>query len=122
VFSYLDANEDKHLLQFFNLKSEDFPKLIIYDFSQGKYFIDSYSYLEDKNAMIKLNELINNLEFNNVKWTTGYLIEDIFSNIGINISRNALLVILLTVITIFISFFAICLCNFMEKLNFNKKN
>lgn len=122
MFTYLDANEDLHLLQFFKLKSSDIPKIIIYDFARGKYFIDSYSYLEDPNSMTKLNELIERISTDvDIKWTTGYLIEDVLSNLGINLSRSTMIILFMGVVTIFIITLIILSCVLIEKYEKKKK-
>lgn len=116
VFSFLDANEDQNILRFFNLNSKDIPKIVIYDFSIGKYFIDNFSYLNDEDSMTKLNNLIGNIENGNIRWTSGYLLEDFLETMGIKISRNILLVIFLFVVTLIFIVLGIVLCNFLDKI------
>lgn len=114
VFTYLDAKQDAHLLQFFNIKNEDIPKIIIYDFAQGKHFIDKYSYLEDANAMENLNDLIQKIQLDEIEWTTGYAFEDFLHKIGINISRNNLMIVLIGFVTFGLICFIICTCSIMD--------
>jgi hypothetical protein len=116
IFSYLDAIEDQNILRFFNLNSQDIPKIVIYDFYKGKYFIDNFSYLNDEDAMTKLNNLIGNIENGHMKWTSGYLLEDFLDSMGIKISRNVLLVIFLFVVTLIFIVLGLVLCNFLDKI------
>jgi hypothetical protein len=124
VFSYIDTKEDFHLLQFFNLRSDNLPKIIIYDFSKGKYFIDNFSHHEDEhnNSMIKLNELVQNIEAGNLKWTTGYLIDDILSMMGISISRTSMTIIFIGLFTTIIVILIICCLSLFQADEEKKTN
>lgn len=100
VFAYLDAREDAYLLNFFNLLPEMVPKIIIYNFKKGKYYIDKDSNFMDENTMEILKNLVNKLDNDDIKWTTGYILEDFLSNLGVNVSRNSLLIIVMLCFTI----------------------
>ncbi len=115
MFSYLDAKEDFHLLQFFNIKPDDIPKIIIYDFSKGMYFIDKYSYLDDPNALVMLDDLVKRIGSGQIKWTTGYLIEDLLSMCGISVSRTTLTIIFLGIFTLFVIILIFIFCACLEK-------
>lgn len=117
VFSYLDAVEDITFLKYFNLNQKDIPKVVIYDFSKGKYFIDDYSYLNDDDAMSKLNELIRNIETGGIRWTSGYLIEDVLDGMGVKVSRKVLLLVFVFLVAFIFIVTAILLCSFMERIS-----
>ncbi len=117
VFSYLDAIEDESFLKFFNLNDKDLPKVVIYDFSRGKYFIDNYSYLNDENAMTKLSALIKSIEDDEIRWTSGYVLEDFLNQIGLNVPRNVMLVVFLFVFIMICFVLIILLCSVMERFS-----
>jgi hypothetical protein len=104
IFTYLDQIEDKYLLQFFKLGMIDGIRIILYDFGRGRYYLDN----SDNPDFESMNKLINNVE--NLKWTTGYLIEDLFNSLGIEPSRNLLLFIFFAIITIIVMCCFIFIC------------
>ncbi len=112
IFTYLDIVEDKYLLQFFRLGNINGIRIILYNFGKGKYCID----LNDSPDLESMEYLINNID--QLKWTTGYFIEDMLNSFGIELNRN----ILLTAFFAVICFIAICcfIC-FCQIANWERK-
>jgi hypothetical protein len=104
IFTYLDIVEDKYMLQFFRLGNIDGIHIILYDFGNGKYYIDDNE-IPDLESM---ESLINNIE--QLKWTTGYFIEDLMNYFGIESSQNVLLTLFFGVISMMAIFCMICVC------------
>ena len=76
VFGYADYNEDKSIGNFFKikLKNSNEIKLIIYDFNKRMHYIHNETFNEIKN-------IIKNI--NNLKYTTGSIIKDWISKLGL---------------------------------------
>lgn len=115
LFTYIDYIEDSYLLKFFNLNQDNSPKIIIYDFTRGRYNVFNYS-LNEENSILKLNDLISNLDNGEIKWSTGYFIEDVLDSMGVRVSRNVLTVIFFSVIAIMGIVLMICLCQLLDRI------
>jgi hypothetical protein len=124
VFSYVDVTEDDNLVKFFGINKELFenPKIVVYNFNQGKYFISEELMCENISEIEKnLNDILNNLDWNQIKWTSGYLIEEILHKFGINVDRNILLVIFLLGFMLVLICVIIGLCYCLEKVSNSSK-
>lgn len=130
VFTYLDVKEDSYFLEFFKIAKEELnnPKIILYDFYQGKHYIDKFEINEkgsnlyqDQDKLIYLNELIHKIETNEIPWTTGYIIEDIINKFGFKISRTGLMTLTIGVITFVLIIIIMCTCSLIEKNQMMKK-
>ena len=112
VFGYLDINEDLSLLSFFNIKTEVLPEtIIIYDFNKGKYHLDKFINNES------LKKLINDYENNKLKWKSGYFIEDFLTNLGFNVNRNILILIIMGIFSIIVIIGCILCFQTLEKID-----
>ena len=112
VFGYLDINEDLSLLSFFNIKSEVLPEtIIIYDFNKGKYHLDKFINIES------LETLINDYDNNKLKWKSGYFIEDFLTNLGFNVNRNILILIIMGFFSIIVITGCIFCFQTLEKID-----
>ena len=112
VFGYLDVNEDLSLLSFFNIKSEVLPEtIIIYDFNKGKYHLDKFINNES------LEKLINDYDNNKLKWKSGYFIEDFLTNLGFNVNRNILILIIMGFFSIIVITGCIFCFQTLEKID-----
>jgi thiol-disulfide isomerase/thioredoxin len=130
VFTYLDIKEDSHFLQFFKIGKEELnnPKIIFYDFYQGKHYIDKFNLIEqasnidkDHDKLIYLNELIEKIETDEIPWTTGYILEDIIHKFGFKISRTGLMTLTIGVITFVLIIIIMCTCSVIEKNQMMRK-
>ena len=112
VFGYLDINEDLSLLSFFNIKTEVLHEtIIIYDFNKGKYHLDKFINNES------LEKLINDYDNNKLKWKSGYFIEDFLTNLGFNVNRNILILIIMGIFSIIVIIGCILCFQTLEKID-----
>lgn len=136
IFSYLDFKEDKYFFNFFNIDLSKFsnenknsieyeidlkPIIIIYNFKINKFYVDPNSFSDEKNYLRisdnkQLKALIENIEKNNIRWTSGYLLEDIFTDIlGSDVSREKLLMIYSGIFFVILGVIVIFVCSCFEE-------
>ena len=113
IFGYLDINEDKSMLEFFNIKKQIInTTIIIYDFNKGKYYLSEYNNNES------LEKLIQNYDMNKLKWKSGYFLEDFLSGtLGININRNYLIFFFMLIFSLIIIFGCIFCFQTFERID-----
>ena len=113
IFGYLDINEDKSMLEFFNIKKQIInTTIIIYDFNKGKYYLSEY------NNNKSLEKLIQNYDMNKLKWKSGYFLEDFLSGtLGININRNYLIFFFMLIFSSIIIFGCIFCFQTFERID-----
>ncbi len=107
VFSNLDYDEDYDILSHLRVSKSENPVVIIYNFSNRRFFVDSFVYTmnEQENAshLISLIEKLNN---NELRFSAGNWIEDLLESMGIKLNHT-------TVVALVIGSFAICLIFFI---------
>ena len=113
IFGYLDINEDKSMLEFFNIKKQIInTTIIIYDFNKGKYYLSEYNNIES------LEKLIQDYDMNKLKWKSGYFLEDFLSGtLGININRNYLIFFFMLIFSLIIIFGCIFCFQTFERID-----
>ena len=113
IFGYLDINEDKSMLEFFNIKKQIINStIIIYDFNKGKYYLSEYNNIES------LEKLIQDYDMNKLKWKSGYFLEDFLSGtLGININRNYLIFFFMLIFSLIIIFGCIFCFQTFERID-----
>ena len=113
IFGYLDINEDKSMLEFFNIKKQIINStIIIYDFNKGKYYLREYNNIES------LEKLIQDYDMNKLKWKSGYFLEDFLSGtLGININRNYLIFFFMLIFSLIIIFGCIFCFQTFERID-----
>ena len=113
IFGYLDINEDKSMLEFFNIKKQIInTTIIIYDFNKGKYYLSEYNNNES------LEKLIQDYDMNKLKWKSGYFLEDFLSGtLGININRNYLIFFFMLIFSLIIIFGCIFCFQTFERID-----
>ena len=113
IFGYLDINEDKSMLEFFNIKKQIINStIIIYDFNKGKYYLSEYNNNES------LEKLIQDYDMNKLKWNSGYFLEDFLSGtLGININRNYLIFFFMLIFSLIIIFGCIFCFQTFERID-----
>lgn len=107
VFSNLDYDEDTDILSHLRVSKSENPVIIIYNFSNRRFFVDNfvYSFNEDENTN-HLNSILFKLNNNELYFSSGNWIEDFLESIGIKLNHT-------TVIALVIGSFAVCLIIFM---------
>ena len=113
IFGYLDINEDKSMLEFFNIKKQIInTTIIIYDFNKGKYYLSEYNNNES------LEKLIQDYDMNKLEWKSGYFLEDFLSGtLGININRNYLIFFFMLIFSSIIIFGCIFCFQTFERID-----
>ena len=113
IFGYLDINEDKSMLEFFNIKKQIINStIIIYDFNKGKYYLSEYNNIES------LEKLIQDYDMNKLEWKSGYFLEDFLSGtLGININRNYLIFFFMLIFSFIIIFGCIFCFQTFERID-----
>ena len=113
IFGYLDINEDKSMLEFFNIKKQIInTTIIIYDFNKGKYYLSEYNNNES------LEKLIQDYDMNKLEWKSGYFLEDFLSGtLGININRNYLIFFFMLIFSLIIIFGCIFCFQTFERID-----
>jgi thiol-disulfide isomerase/thioredoxin len=113
IFGYLDINEDKSMLEFFNIKKQIInTTIIIYDFNKGKYYLSEYNNIES------LEKLIQDYDMNKLEWKSGYFLEDFLSGtLGININRNYLIFFFMLIFSLIIIFGCIFCFQTFERID-----
>ena len=113
IFGYLDINEDKSMLEFFNIKKQIINStIIIYDFNKGKYYLSEYNNIES------LEKLIQDYDMNKLEWKSGYFLEDFLSGtLGININRNYLIFFFMLIFSLIIIFGCIFCFQTFERID-----
>ena len=113
IFGYLDINEDKSMLEFFNIKKQIInTTIIIYDFNKGKYYLSEYNNNES------LEKLIQDYDMNKLEWKSGYFLEDFLSGtLGININRNYLIFFFMLIFSFIIIFGCIFCFQTFERID-----
>ena len=113
IFGYLDINEDKSMLEFFNIKKQIINStIIIYDFNKGKYYLSEYNNNES------LEKLIQDYDMNKLEWKSGYFLEDFLSGtLGININRNYLIFFFMLIFSLIIIFGCIFCFQTFERID-----
>ena len=98
IFGYLDINEDKSMLSFFNINNQILDStIIVYDFNKGKYHLREYNNNES------LEKLISDYDKNKLDWKSGYFLEDFLSGtLGINVNRNYLILFFMLIFSFII--------------------
>ena len=92
-FTYLDINEDKEMMTNLNLQDNHYPKVLIYNTEKKRFYIDEYVYREETKNMLKLKDLINNLNSGKIEFSSGFWLEDILEKYGIKINRFTLTIV-----------------------------
>lgn len=92
--SYIDLNteDNQRMFQFFKLGSHDLPKVILYDFSVRKYYIDANRPVNFDELKKSISLLVQNSD--KLPWTTGHFIEDLLLKIGLELSERNIILIL----------------------------
>ena len=113
IFGYLDINEDKSMLSFFNIKDEILDHtIIVYDFKKGKYHLREYNQNED------LEKLISDFDKDKLSWKSGYFLEDFLSlTLGINVNRNYLIFFFMLIFSAIIIFGCIFCFQTFERID-----
>ena len=115
IFSYIDTEEDKDLIKFFNIKKFVNDSLIVYDFKLGKYYLDNY---RDE---MRIHEIIKMIDNDEIEWKSGYFIEDFLYGMGITIDRKIIIFTVFVILSIIVILVAICICNFINFLDKKSK-
>jgi hypothetical protein len=129
LFSYLDLNEDQHFSNYFGLKFQDSPKVVIYNFAKNKYFVDNKNIQEMKTADNKVSEkafeknlydLIDRIEKNSIIMFTGSFFDDLFAKMGFEITEGQVQYIVIGFFVFVVLFLLIAICFFNDK-NFEEE-
>jgi hypothetical protein len=115
VFSYIDTQEDKYLMQFFNISDDVRIRIIAYNFQIGKYYIDEYKYNKNNESFDRLNEILKNIDQGSLTWSTGYAIEDNLNRLGFNLSRETIILLFFFFLTVSLGIILVAICQSIEK-------
>jgi hypothetical protein len=99
VFAFIDIDQDSYLVNYFKINANDLPKVIIYDFKEKVFYVDNESnshtvYENEESSMRHLQNLINLLQNNKLKWSTGNMLEDILAKFGLRLNQATMTYIL----------------------------
>jgi hypothetical protein len=107
VFSNLDYDEDNDILSHLRVSKSENPVVIIYNFSNRRFFVDSFVYASDEQENAhNLISIIEKLNKGELRLSAGNWIEDLLESLGIKLNHT-------TVIALVIGSFAICLIFFI---------
>jgi hypothetical protein len=114
VFSYID-NSEKFILDYFKLPVENSVRVMIYNFKLGKFYLDHYRYSKDNESFERLYEVIRELDNDRLNMSSGYIMEDTLTKLGISVRREVIIIGFFFVLAIMLSFILIIACQYIEK-------
>lgn len=98
VFGYVDMNTESGLASHLKIDFKQKPRLLIYDFSNHRYYIEPKEFEMDKSeeAYNEIERIANDIR--RLKYTTGNALDDFLLKFGINRNSNMLVYILIGVL------------------------
>ena len=126
VFGFADKLKDPQLIEYFKINPNS-PNIniVIFNFKKDIYYIHPNDFDINSSSAEKCEKDIKNLieNMNNLKFTTGNFLEDLFLKFGIQASSNTIqlyIMLFLLFIIIFSLVIIICCCETNENDDLNK--
>lgn len=98
VFGYVDMNTESGLASHLKIDFKQKPRLLVYDFSNHRYYIEPKEFEMDKSeeAYNEIERIANDIR--RLKYTTGNAFDDFLLKFGINRNSNMFVYILIGVV------------------------